>query len=76
MARKRTRSRHQRASLMRNPARMPGVYFDERVGRICITANATTAELRGLAELLGKPPDEFIRIKEKLDAAARPVVVS
>ncbi|HKB48466.1 MAG TPA: hypothetical protein VKC57_12260 [Ktedonobacterales bacterium] len=54
--------------MMRNPARMPGVYFDEGEGRIRITANATRAELILLAELIGKPAEELIRTKEKLDA--------
>ncbi len=68
MARKRTRSRQQHAGVMRNPARMPGVYFDVDLGRICITANATKGELRRLAELVGANPDDYIRTKEKLDA--------
>jgi hypothetical protein len=40
---------------------MPGVYFDEREQRICVTAHAAKADLGRLAELLG--------VKEKLDAA-------
>lgn len=70
MAPKRTRSRHQRAG-HRVLHRMPGVYFDEREMRICITANATKAELTRLAQLIGKKPDELISTKEKLDAAVR-----
>jgi len=39
---------------------MPSVYFDEREMRFCVTENATQADLRRLAELIG--------MNERLDA--------
>jgi hypothetical protein len=54
MAQQRTRTRHRHAG-QRTLHRMPGIFFDEREMRFIVTENATPAELRRLAELVGMP---------------------